>query len=758
MLQVKTWEMEFCGKKLVVETGKLALHAGASVTVKYGDTVVLATATMSKEPREGIDFFPLMVDYEEKMYAAGKIKGSRFIKREGRPSDEAVLNSRLIDRALRPLFADEIKNDVQIILSVLSFDEENDPDVPSLIAGSIALTISEIPWESPIASCLVNIIDGEFVINPSHEIREKSDMELTVAGDGEKVIMIEAGVNEVQEDKVYEAIAFANGHIKKVVEFIKGIAKDVKPQKISMKKIEALSAEEESDEGPETSTIQEVLQKTKVFLKENADKYIFNAPKASKMERKIMAEDLEKALDKHLKEQGIGKEKRKKVLVEVKKFIEEEVMRAIIEEEKRVDGRGCDDIRELNAEVSLLPRTHGSGLFNRGETQVLSVVTLGSPGDAQIIDGMEVNEKKRYMHHYNFPPFSVGEVRPQRGPGRREIGHGALAERALEPMLPDKEAFPYTIRVVSEVLGSNGSSSMGSVCGSTLALMDAGVPIKKPVAGIAMGLASDNKGRYKIITDLQDLEDGIGGMDFKVAGTRDGITAIQLDTKTKGLSMEIVKETLERAHKARLKILAVMENAISETRKELSPYAPRIMSMQIPTEKIGLVIGPSGKTINEIIEITGVQIDIEDDGLIMITAKDIESGEAAKKRISDLTREIKEGELFEGKVTRIMDFGAFVELLPGREGMVHVSKLAQGHVERVSAVVDIDDMLKVKVIEIDDKKRINLCVVDDNGDCVSRNGTGRPAGRQTGNNRSYLGHHRGNGSGRDRGGFSKPRR
>lgn len=710
MSEVKTWEMDFGGRKLTVQTGKLALQANSSVTVQYEDTVVLATVVMSPEAREGIDFFPLMVEYEEKMYASGRIKGSRFIKREGRPSDQAVLTSRLVDRALRPLFDKKTKNDVQIIASVLSFDEKNDPDVPALIAGSIVLALSEIPWSGPIASCSVGIIDDTFVLNPTYDEAEKSSMELTVAGNGESVVMLEAGACEVTEEKMYAAIEFANTHLKKVVSFISAITSEMKPQKVNPPQKEIL-LEDESAGGEDKTSLDEVLAKSRAFLKENAHTFIFGSPKATKRERGDLLVALSKALDAYLMTEQIGKEKRKIALLDVKSFVEAEVTRAIIEEGKRVDGRSAEAIRPLSAEVSLLPRTHGSGLFSRGETQVLSVVTLGSPGDQQIVDGMEINEKKRYMHHYNFPPFSVGEARPLRGPGRREIGHGALAERALLPVLPDAKDFPYTIRVVSEVLSSNGSSSMASVCGSSLALMDAAVPIKKPVAGIAMGLASDQSGKWKVITDLQDLEDGEGGMDFKVAGTRDGITAIQLDTKTTGLSMELIQKTFSQAHDARLQILDVLQKAIHAPRTTLSPYAPRIISFKIDPAKIGLVIGPGGKTINEIIAKTGVQIDIEPDGTVLITSAIEEGAQEAQTIIVNMTREIKAGEEFIGKVVRVEDFGVFVELLPGKDGMVHISRISEQRIDNINDHIHLGDKLNVKVFEIDERNRINLCII-----------------------------------------------
>lgn len=700
MNQVQRFETEFGGKKLIIETGKFADQANGSCTVQYGDTVVLATAVMSDSTREDVDFFPLVVDYEEKLYAAGKIKGSRFIKREGRASDEAILTGRLIDRSIRPLFNDKMRNEIQVVVTVLSVDQENDADIPALIGASTVLTISDIPWAGPIAGIRIGQINGEWVINPSYEARNKSILDLVIAGTKEKAIMIEAGGEQVSEETVIEAIAFGKKQLEKITKFIEEIR-----EKTGLAKKEISIPSED----PEVAKEKEALkQKVKDFVKANIDRCLFDGKKETKASRREAIEKLRAETDAHLVAEGIGKEKRERVLNFFDFFVEEEISRAILKEGKRVDCRSLSEIRPLSAEVGILPRTHGSGLFSRGETQVLSIVTLGSPSEEQLLDGMEVSGKKRYMHHYNFPPFSVGEVGALRGPGRREIGHGALAERALLPVLPTKEDFPYTIRVVSEVLSSNGSSSMASTCGSSLALMDAGVPIKEAVAGLAMGLASDNEGNYKIITDLQDLEDSKGGMDFKIAGTKNGITAIQMDTKTSGLIDEIIEKTILQAREARLKILDAMNAAISSPRTELSPFAPKIISFMINPERIRDVIGPGGKIINEIIDKTGVTIDIENNGLVMVCSVNKDSLGKAVEWIKNLTREVKAGEIFQGRVTRILDFGAFVEILPNQEGLVHISELAPYHVQKVSDIVKVGQVIPVKVIKIDEQGRINL--------------------------------------------------
>ncbi len=693
---MERFETEWGGKKLVIETGKLAQQASGSCVVSYGDTVVLGTAVAADTKRD-VDFFPLMVEFEERLYAAGRIKSSRFMKREGRPSDEAILTGRLIDRSIRPLFPSYFSNDTQVVTTVLSVDQENESDIVAMLAASCALAISDIPWEGPLAGIRIGRVGGELIINPTFEAQSKSDLDLIVAGTRDKVVMVEAGAKEVSEVDAIEAIAFAQKHLAKPIALISEVqAKIGKTKRFAAKPAEAVSEEFEKA----LAAAQEFLATQKDFLYGNV--------RASKVERRNMKGELATMLDTHLETLEHGKDARKAASLLVGDFIEQLVSEMIIKEGKRVDGRGIDDIRMLTAEVGLIPRTHGSALFSRGETQVLSTVTLGAPSVVQTIEGMEFVGQKRYFHHYNFAPYSVGEIKPMRGPGRREIGHGALAERALEPMLPDKETFPYTIRVVSEVLSSNGSSSMGSTCGSTLSLMDAGVPIKRPVAGIAMGLASNEAGEWRVITDLQDLEDGEGGMDFKIAGSELGITAIQMDTKTKGITADIIKETFERAKTARMRILDVMKQAIAEVRPELSQYAPRIVTMRINPEKIRDVIGSGGKVINEIIAQTGVAIDIEDDGLVFITSTSATGMAKAQEWIRNLTREVEVGEEFEGKVVRIMDFGAFVEILPGQDGMIHISELAHWRVGKVEDVVKIGDMVPVKVIKIDEMGRINL--------------------------------------------------
>ena len=710
------FETEWAGKKLEIETGKLAGQANGSCTVRYGDTVVLVTAVMDKEAREECDYLPLTVEYEEKFYAAGKIKGSRFMKREGRPSDEAVLTGRYVDRAIRPLFDQSIRNAIQVVITVLSIDQENDHDIPALIGASCALMISDIPWQGPISGIRIGQVDGEWVLNPTNAAREKSILDLTIAGTPENIIMVEAGAKEVSEEIVNEGMQFGRKHLAEPIKLIESVTQKVGiPKKELNKKVEA---KEEGDEDAEKMSAEEkekILNLTKEFVKEHIQSAFFDEPKAGKVERREAIDNLKIKLDGYLKEQQIGKPKRKHGISHVYEFVEAEISRYIMEQDKRVDGRGLTDVRELNIEVGLLPRTHGSALFSRGQTQTLAIITLGAPSEEQIIDSMELDEKRRFMHHYNFPPYCVGETGRMSGPGRREIGHGALAEKAMVPVLPDKEVFPYTIRAVSETMSSNGSSSMASTCATTLALMDAGVPIKNPVAGIAMGMAQDEKGNFKIITDIQDLEDSKGGMDFKIAGTKNGITAIQMDTKTIGLTKDMVEQALFQAKEARMKILDTMIGVIPEPRKELSPYAPRIISLKINPEKIRDVIGPGGKIINDIIDKTGADIDVEQDGTIMVTAVDEKAAAKAVEIIKNLTREVEIGTTYEGKVTRIMDFGAFVEILPRQEGMVHISRLAPYHVDRVEDVLKIGQEVKVKVIEIDGMGRINLSLKDAEG-------------------------------------------
>ena len=700
----KQFSLEWGGKTLSVEIGKLAKQANGSCVVRYGDTMVLVTATMSSGSREGIDFLPLSVECEERLYAAGKIKSSRFLKREGRPTDDANVVGRMIDRSIRPLFNSKIRNEIQVVFTTLAFDKENDYDIPAMVGASIALGISDIPWDGPVAGIRVGRVGGEWVINPSYEARDKSDIDVVIVGTPSLTTMVEAESNEAKEEDVMNGMRFGAKHLTEIQAFIEKIVAEIGKPKRSVN--ELIGLDEETAKEKEA-----LIAKSREFIFPKIREYLFATPKATKGERRDAKVALAHTLDEYLKTEQVGKDKRKWALDAMQKWVEEVVSQIILDEGKRCDGRALDEIRELSAEVALLPRVHGSGLFSRGETQILSTVTLGAPSDVQLVDSMEFSEKRRYFHHYNFPPYSVGETGRFGGGGRREVGHGGLAERALIPVLPPKEVFPYTIRVVSETMGSNGSSSQGSICGSTLALMDAGVPITKPVAGIAMGIATDPNdiNRYKIITDLQDLEDGVGGMDFKIGGTRDGITSIQMDTKTKGLTWQIVEETLTKAKTARLQILDVMAKAIAAPRPELSPYAPRIIIIKINPELIRNVIGPGGKVINDIIEKTGVQIEVENDGTVTITSANLEGLEAAKKRVEDLTRELKPGEFFPaGKVTRILDFGAFVEVLPGQEGMVHISELAPQRVDKVTDVVKVGDIIPVVVIKIDELGRVNL--------------------------------------------------
>lgn len=699
-MDIKKYTALYGGKEITIETGRLAQQALASCTVRYGDTQILATVVKSKQPRDGISFFPLMVDYEERLYAAGKIKGSRFIKREGRPTDEAVLTARMIDRSIRPLFNEECREDIQVILTVLSIDQQNPPDIVSLIAASVVLSMSGLDWKGPIAGARVAEKDGKFVLNPTSEEMEASSLDLTVAGTEEKIIMIEAGARQVKEDIIIDAIKFAQENFKPLLNLLN-----------EMKSFAPKIAAQEKEMSEEKKNENEELKKAAEWLLKNANGYLFNEVKKTKQEKNEAVEKIKNDLKEYLLTQPEPSDENiiKKALGLAEDAVKHEVSRMIIEKKTRIDGRKLDQIRPLSMEVGLIPRTHGSGLFTRGQTQVLSVVTLGSPGDEQTLDTMELEGTKRYMHHYNFPPFSVGETSPMRGASRREIGHGALAEKALIPVIPaDKEKFPYTIRVVSEVLSSNGSSSMGSTCGSSLSLMDAGVPISAQVAGIAMGLASDITGRWKVITDLQDVEDGNGGMDFKIAGTKDGITAIQMDTKTEGLTSDMIAQTFKQGYEARLVILEKMNSVIAEPRADLSPFAPRITSFMINPEKIREVIGPGGKIINEIINDTGVTIDIEDSGLVMVCSADAEASRKAVEWIKNIVREVQAGEEFQGRVTRIMDFGAFVEVLPKQEGLVHVSELAPFRVNHPSDIVKVGDVISVKVLEIDSMGRINL--------------------------------------------------
>ena len=689
----RQFETTVAGRKLVVETGKMAQLSNGSCIVRYGDTVVMTNVTASDKPREGVDFFPLSVDYEEKLYSVGKIPGG-FTKREGKPSDKAILTSRVIDRPIRPLFPKDLRNDVSIVSTVLSVEQDNLPEFGAMMGTAIAIAISDIPFNGPVASVFVGIVDGEFVINPTAEQREVSQLNMTVSGTRQKVCMIEAGAKEVPDDVVYDAIMLAHEEIKKLCDFVDEIADAVgKKDKI---KYEAFDINHDLYDDVERIAIDEIKNAL-----DTDDKKIRDA-RMLVVEEKLEAELAEK-YENYSTEIG-------EVLYKMQKNI---VRSWLKDEHKRVDGRGIDDIRPLSAEVALLPRVHGSGMFTRGQTQVLTVATLGALGDAQKLDGLdEAEQNKRYIHHYNFPSYSVGETKPSRGPGRREVGHGALAERALEPVIPSEDEFPYAIRLVSEVLSSNGSTSQASVCGSTLALMDAGVPIKAPVAGISVGLI-DEGDSFMTMLDIQGLEDFHGDMDFKVAGTKDGITAIQMDLKIDGLTPAIIREAFAKTKAARIKIIdEVLLKAIETPRAELSEYAPRVETMYIDPEKIRDVIGSGGKTIQKIIADTGVKIDIDDDGRVLIMSVDGPSLQMAKDIITGIVKEPEPGEVYVGTVTRLMQFGAFVEILPGKEGLVHISKLAQERVEKVEDVVNVGDEIKVKVIEIDDKGRINLSKKD----------------------------------------------
>ena len=695
MEEIKKYSLDFAGQMLKIEIGKLAGQANGAVIAQLGDTVVLATAVMSKEAKSGTDFFPLVVDYEEKYYARGKILGSRFMRREGRPSEEAILNARLIDRTIRPLFDQKIRNEVQIIITVLSVDDKNDPDVLAMNAASIALMVSDIPWNGPVAAIRIGKAENKWVINPSFADRESGMADLVVSVSKDmKINMIEAGpLSEINEDELVEGIDFSEKYLKDLIKFSQKIADD-----FNMPKIDAAL---ESIDG-------ELREEVDKFLnRDNAlEKALYEKDKIKRVNNLGLLKD---RLIEYVSK--IDEEKIKAAEIVFEETIDEMVHKNIMEHNRRPDGRKLDELRGLHSETGTLPRTHGSGLFERGETQVLSALTLGAPSDELIIEGMVIQTKKHFVHQYNFPPFSVGEVGRMGSPGRREIGHGALAERALEKLVPKKEDFPYAIRVVSEVLSSNGSSSMASVCASTLALMDAGVPITKPVAGIAMGLMTDKKGDYKILTDIQGPEDHYGDMDFKVAGTRNGITAMQMDVKISGIDTKILKEVLLQAKKARLEILDNMEKTIDKPRPNLSPLAPRIITIQIPVDRIREVIGPGGKVINEIIALTGATIDIEESGLIFITAENEESGLKAKEIIEDIIKEYKVGDTVTGKVTQILDFGAIVEFGKGKDGMIHISELAPRRVAKVTDIVNIGDEVKVKIKRIENGK-ISLSLKD----------------------------------------------
>lgn len=695
----KSYETELAGRKLVIETGKLAGLANGNVVVKYGDTVVMVNVTASKEPKEGIDFFPLSVDFEEKMYSVGKIPGS-YTKREGKPSDKAILVSRAIDRPLRPLFPKDFRNDVVVVATVLCVEQDNSPEVAAMIGASAALSISDIPFGGPTAAVNVGLVNGEIVINPTEAQRKVSDLNLTVAGTAEKVAMIEAGANEVPDDVMLEAIKKGHEEIKKVCQFIQKMKDEIGKPKFAYK---SFAVDHDLYEELEKDYTEKMKIAVQEIDKDTRDNNVA-----------VLTEEIENALAEKLGEEEF--EKRKQEIGEAVYKLEKKCVRDMIfYEHKRVDGRAIDEIRPLSCEVGLLPRTHGSALFTRGQTQVMSIVTLGMKSEEQELDGIDTETAKRYMHQYNFPGYSVGEAKTSRGPGRREIGHGALAEKALVPVLPPVEEFPYAIRVVSEVLSSNGSTSQASICGSTLALMDAGVPIKRPVAGISTGLVTnpENPDDYVMLTDIQGLEDFFGDMDFKVGGTEKGITAIQVDIKVDGLSYKIIEEAFARTRKARQYILDdIMKPVISEPREEISKYAPHIITTQIKVEKIKDVIGKGGETINKIIDETGVKIDIEEDGQVFIYSTDAEMGEKALDIIENIARVVEVGQIYYGTVTRTTSFGAFVDIGGGKEGLVHISKIAKEHIKNVTDYVNVGDKVPVKVIEIDDQGRINLTMKD----------------------------------------------
>ncbi|TYS16238.1 polyribonucleotide nucleotidyltransferase [Rossellomorea vietnamensis] len=685
--ETKVFSIDWAGRKLTVEYGQLAKQANGAAMIRYGDTAVLSTATASKNPKP-LDFFPLTVNYEERLYAVGKIPGG-FIKREGRPSERAILASRLIDRPIRPLFADGFRNEVQVISMVMSVDQDCSSEMAAMFGSSLALTLSDIPFQGPIAGVQVGLIQGDFIINPNVEQLEKSEINLIVAGTKDAINMVEAGADEVPEETMLEAIMFGHEEIKRLISFQEEIAAQVGKEKIE---VELYQIDQELE-----TEVRGICEEDMIKAIQVQEKHA----------REAAIKEVKDEVIAKFEEKEAGDDQLKQVKQVLDKLVKGEVRRLITEEKLRPDGRGLDEIRPLASQVGLLPRTHGSGLFTRGQTQALSICTLGALGDVQVLDGLGLEESKRFMHHYNFPLFSVGETGFLRGPGRREIGHGALGERALEPIIPNEKDFPYTIRLVSEVLESNGSTSQASICASTLAMMDAGVPIKAPVAGIAMGLIQSGE-HYSILTDIQGMEDHLGDMDFKVAGTSKGVTALQMDIKIEGLSREILEEALQQAKSGRMHILDSMLSTISESREQLSQYAPKILMMAINPDKIRDVIGPSGKQINKIIEETGVKIDIEQDGTVFISSIDEEMNKKAKKIIEDIVREVEVGQLYLGKVKRIEKFGAFVEIFNGKDGLVHISELAEERIGKVEDVVSIGDELLVKVTEIDRQGRVNL--------------------------------------------------
>ncbi len=688
---VHRYEMELAGRRLVVESGRLARQAHGAAMVRFGDTVVNVTACVSAEPRPGIDFFPLTVDYEERLYAVGRIPGS-FFRREGRPTEKAILSARLTDRPIRPLFPRGFRNDVQVIVTVLSVDYDAPQEFCGLLGASLALSLSEIPWHGPIGAVIVGRVGGEFVINPTQEQQNRSDLHLVVAGTRDAILMVEAGADQVPEDAMLDAIMFGHETIKELVAFQESIIAEIGKPKA---------------EFPVATINPDLEAAVREYVAPRLKDAVLNP---DKLEREAQTRALEAETLEHFSElfpEDLYPGAKKQIAEVFTSSLKAEVRQLILDRRLRPDGRRPDEIRPVSVEVGLVPRVHGSGLFTRGQTQALTIATLGAVSDRQILDSLQIEEFKRYMHHYNFPPYSVGETRPLRGPGRREVGHGALAERALAPVIPDEETFPYTIRLVSEVLESNGSTSMASVCGSTLALMDAGVPIRAPVAGIAMGLVKEGD-RVAVLTDIQGIEDALGDMDFKVAGTRQGVTALQMDIKIGGVGRAVLEQALEQARQARLHILDRMLEVLPEPRPELSPYAPRIIVLQIDPDKIRHVIGPGGKMIHKITAECNVEIDIEDDGRIFIAAHDGEGGKKAVEWIQSLTREVEPGQIYRGTVTRLMNFGAFVELVPGKEGLIHISELAEGRVPTVEDVVEVGDKVLVKVTEIDRLGRINL--------------------------------------------------
>ncbi len=693
----RKFETTLAGRPFVVETGKMCALSSGSCMVSYGDTRVLCNVTMSEKPREGIDFFPLSVDFEEKLYSVGRIPGS-FMRREGRPGEKAILTSRVIDRPIRPLFPKDMRNDVAVVMTVMSVDQDCSPEIAGMIGTSIAISISQIPWKGPIAGVIMGLVDGELVVNPTLEQREKSDLNLTVAASMEKIVMIEAGANEVDEHTMLRAIKEAHVEIKKMIEFINGIVAEIGKPKIEFQSMEL-------DHDLFEAVKDEFLDDFKAAM-DTDDKTVRDA-------RLLPIRD--KISEKYAEQWGEGTIE--ELMYKMQKFV---VRRWLLDEGKRVDGRGINEIRPLAAEVGLLPRAHGSGMFTRGQTQVLTAATLSGMRDAQIIDDISTDETKRYMHHYNFPPYSVGEARAPRSPGRREIGHGALAERALLPVLPSVEEFPYAMRLVSEVLSSNGSTSQASICGSTLALMDAGVPIKAPVAGISCGLITEGD-RWMTMLDIQGVEDFHGDMDFKVGGTRNGITAIQMDIKVDGLTYDIIEEAFEKCRKGRLYILEeIMKPVIAEPRAELSKYAPKMLTIKIDVDKIKDVIGKGGKVIQEICANCNCKIDVEEDGSVFISAINVEDGERALHTIKTIVEDPEIGAIYKGRVTRLMTFGAFVEIAPGKEGLVHISKLDTKRVEKVEDVVAVGDELLVKVTEIDQQGRINLSRKDALADLAAK--------------------------------------